>query len=331
MLLFRFCYGFVFVSFGFCFDVGWVLFCLFWVLLRFCYGFCLFFVLVLFVLTLLRFWFGCFGFIVVLCDFFVSVLVLVWFVLTSLLFGLVWFRLGFSFCLVCFGFVMLWFGLFFDLVLFSLFCFAFCFCSSPLCCGWFLCEVSLYSHCFFAGSIVVCFSGFDVFCVFWFDFCSVFCASYRFEFFCFTFKHDIYTVTILVKNWIPNTCSWYVDVLLIQGFWDPVGFTADGDVSAFKRRRSVELKHGRISMMATMGSSAVCVSVAWCSMDSWRYLHTTCKNCSQTKFVRVSQRFCVWKASKTEATSPLRSLASCFGLSVCLIDQMFVRSNHIAV
>merc|ERR1719375_3064811 len=37
------------------------------------------------------------------------------------------------------------------------------------------------------------------------------------------------------------------------GFWDPVGFTADGDVSAYKRRRSVELKHGRISMLATMG------------------------------------------------------------------------------
>ncbi|CAE7635768.1 unnamed protein product [Symbiodinium sp. CCMP2456] len=37
------------------------------------------------------------------------------------------------------------------------------------------------------------------------------------------------------------------------GFWDPVGFTSDGDVSSFKRRRSVELKHGRISMMATMG------------------------------------------------------------------------------
>ena len=37
------------------------------------------------------------------------------------------------------------------------------------------------------------------------------------------------------------------------GFWDPVGFTADGDVAAFKRRRSVELKHGRISMLAAMG------------------------------------------------------------------------------
>merc|ERR1711997_1140556 len=37
------------------------------------------------------------------------------------------------------------------------------------------------------------------------------------------------------------------------GFWDPVGFTADGDELAFKRRRCVELKHGRISMLATMG------------------------------------------------------------------------------
>merc|ERR1719342_232690 len=37
------------------------------------------------------------------------------------------------------------------------------------------------------------------------------------------------------------------------GFWDPVGFAADGDVLAFKRRRCVELKHGRISMLATMG------------------------------------------------------------------------------
>merc|ERR1711977_274031 len=37
------------------------------------------------------------------------------------------------------------------------------------------------------------------------------------------------------------------------GFWDPLGFTADGDVASFKRRRSVEIKHGRICMMATIG------------------------------------------------------------------------------
>jgi len=37
------------------------------------------------------------------------------------------------------------------------------------------------------------------------------------------------------------------------GFWDPMGYTADGNVAAFKRRRSVELKHGRICMMAASG------------------------------------------------------------------------------
>merc|ERR1712084_54132 len=37
------------------------------------------------------------------------------------------------------------------------------------------------------------------------------------------------------------------------GFWDPIGYTADGDVAAFKRRRQTELKHGRISMLACMG------------------------------------------------------------------------------
>jgi light-harvesting complex I chlorophyll a/b binding protein 1 len=37
------------------------------------------------------------------------------------------------------------------------------------------------------------------------------------------------------------------------GFWDPLGLSADGDVAAFKRRRETELKHGRLSMLATMG------------------------------------------------------------------------------
>merc|ERR1712151_61030 len=37
------------------------------------------------------------------------------------------------------------------------------------------------------------------------------------------------------------------------GFWDPVGFTKDGDAAAFKRRRAVELKHGRVSMYACIG------------------------------------------------------------------------------
>jgi len=37
------------------------------------------------------------------------------------------------------------------------------------------------------------------------------------------------------------------------GFWDPLGLSADGDVATFKRRREVELKHGRISMYACIG------------------------------------------------------------------------------
>merc|ERR1711972_1017921 len=37
------------------------------------------------------------------------------------------------------------------------------------------------------------------------------------------------------------------------GFWDPVGFTKDGDLEKFKRRRVTEIKHGRVAMLATMG------------------------------------------------------------------------------
>ena len=37
------------------------------------------------------------------------------------------------------------------------------------------------------------------------------------------------------------------------GFWDPLGFSADGDMEAFTRRRAVEIKHGRICMLACIG------------------------------------------------------------------------------
>merc|ERR1719224_98095 len=37
------------------------------------------------------------------------------------------------------------------------------------------------------------------------------------------------------------------------GFWDPAGLSADGSTENFARRRQTELKHGRISMLATMG------------------------------------------------------------------------------
>jgi hypothetical protein len=37
------------------------------------------------------------------------------------------------------------------------------------------------------------------------------------------------------------------------GFWDPLGLVADGDQAKFDRLRFVELKHGRICMLAVAG------------------------------------------------------------------------------
>ena len=37
------------------------------------------------------------------------------------------------------------------------------------------------------------------------------------------------------------------------GFWDPLGLSADKDEATFKRRRAVEIKHGRIAMYGCMG------------------------------------------------------------------------------
>ncbi|KAJ1436847.1 chlorophyll a/b-binding protein domain-containing protein [Ochromonadaceae sp. CCMP2298] len=42
-------------------------------------------------------------------------------------------------------------------------------------------------------------------------------------------------------------------VLPPVGFWDPLGLSSDGDEVVFKRRREVELKHGRVSMLAVLG------------------------------------------------------------------------------
>merc|ERR1719428_574761 len=37
------------------------------------------------------------------------------------------------------------------------------------------------------------------------------------------------------------------------GFWDPAGYSKDGDTDAFRRRRVTEIKHGRVSMIACLG------------------------------------------------------------------------------
>ena len=44
-----------------------------------------------------------------------------------------------------------------------------------------------------------------------------------------------------------------IGVLAPLGFFDPLGLCADGDEVVFARRRAVELKHGRVSMLAVSG------------------------------------------------------------------------------
>mmetsp|Transcript_2286 Transcript_2286/g.2814 ORF Transcript_2286/g.2814 Transcript_2286/m.2814 type:complete len:436 (-) Transcript_2286:64-1371(-) len=55
--------------------------------------------------------------------------------------------------------------------------------------------------------------------------------------------------------WLPGSSAFEgeLGVQAPVGFWDPLGLSADGDVDTFKRRRAVELKHGRICMLACVG------------------------------------------------------------------------------
>lgn len=42
--------------------------------------------------------------------------------------------------------------------------------------------------------------------------------------------------------------------MLPLGFWDPLGLVKDGDQAKFDRLRLVEVKHGRIAMLAVVGN-----------------------------------------------------------------------------
>merc|ERR1712039_1027792 len=57
------------------------------------------------------------------------------------------------------------------------------------------------------------------------------------------------------EMWFPPPSA-FENELGVQaptGFWDPAGFCNDGDELDFYRRRCVELKHGRVSMLACIG------------------------------------------------------------------------------
>jgi hypothetical protein len=44
-----------------------------------------------------------------------------------------------------------------------------------------------------------------------------------------------------------------IGVLPPVGYWDPLGLASDSDAAVFARRRAVELKHGRVAMLAVTG------------------------------------------------------------------------------
>jgi len=54
------------------------------------------------------------------------------------------------------------------------------------------------------------------------------------------------------EMWLPA----FEDELGVQapvGYWDPLGLARDGDADVFYRRRCTEIKHGRVSMIASIG------------------------------------------------------------------------------
>merc|ERR1711953_1400964 len=72
-------------------------------------------------------------------------------------------------------------------------------------------------------------------------------------------------------NYVDSPLRAFENELGVQapvGFFDPVGFTKDGDEFSFKRRRSVEIKHGRICMLATMGYITPEITGKWPGMLS---------------------------------------------------------------
>ena len=64
------------------------------------------------------------------------------------------------------------------------------------------------------------------------------------------------------------------------GFWDPLGFTKTDDAASFRRRRYVELKHGRVAMFACLGY-IVPEYYRWPGEGDYRETKTNISNYSQ--------------------------------------------------
>ena len=98
------------------------------------------------------------------------------------------------------------------------------------------------------------------------------------------------------------------------GFWDPAGLSSDGSVENFKRRRQTELKHGRISMLATMGyitpeitgnSLATCLLLLAWSLQTCPMVSPRSPKCQQQVGVRF---WPTWPSAKFPRTSLLELL-----------------------
>jgi len=64
---------------------------------------------------------------------------------------------------------------------------------------------------------------------------------------------NLYFGDTLPPMWGAGAFEGELGVQAPVGFWDPLGLAADGDADTFRRRRGVELKHGRICMLACVG------------------------------------------------------------------------------
>jgi len=53
-----------------------------------------------------------------------------------------------------------------------------------------------------------------------------------------------------------------------HGYWDPLGLTRDGDVEKFQHLREVELRHGRVSMLAITGWLVTAAGIRLPGMDA---------------------------------------------------------------
>ena len=93
------------------------------------------------------------------------------------------------------------------------------------------------------------------------------------------FSHDLPFQKILatfstIQMCIPRTGQrdWTAQVQPPVGFWDPLGLSSDGDLAVFKRRREVELKHGRSQSWSCHTCHHMSLYVVTCCHFWWHLL-----------------------------------------------------------